>query len=170
VSSYVLNGADLSTDRLTLRPWSVDEIAAVVDGRRLPHWADDFPAEGDVVIAGFVAEHPQMLGEYGQRQIIERSTGLVVGSIGLMWPATDGAVEFGYGVVASRRGRGYASEAARAVVAFAFTAPGVHTVHAGVELSNPASARVLEKAGLRRLSDDATTARYGITAREFTQR
>ncbi|MFD0429613.1 hypothetical protein ACFQ60_23945 [Streptomyces zhihengii] len=29
---------------------------------------------------------------------------------------------------------------------------------------NPASLRVLEKAGLTRLSDDGTTARFGVTA------
>ncbi|MEV4479612.1 GNAT family N-acetyltransferase [Micromonospora coxensis] len=150
---------DLGTDRLVLRSWPEDEITAVTDGRRLPHWADDFPAEGDVVIAGVIAEHRHLLGEYGHRQIVERGTGAVVGSIGLMWPPTDGAVEFGYGVVASRRGRGYATEAARAVVEFALTAPDVHTVHAQVELANPASVRVLEKAGLRRLDGDATTAR-----------
>jgi ribosomal-protein-alanine N-acetyltransferase len=111
-----------------------------------------------------------MLGEYGQRQIIERTTGEVVGSVGLMWPPAGGVVEFGYGVVVSRRGRGYATEVARAMVDFALAAPDVHTVHAGVELSNPASVRVLEKAGLRRLSGDETTARYGLTAAELTQR
>jgi hypothetical protein len=51
-------------------------------------------------------------------------------------------MEFGYGVVASRRGRGYAPEAARA------------------------SVRVLEKAGLHRWSDDGTTARFRATAPE----
>jgi RimJ/RimL family protein N-acetyltransferase len=170
VSYFTLDGTDLRTDRLTLRIWSNEEVAAVLQGLRLPHWAADFPAEGDVVIAGFIAEHPQMLGEYGHRQIIERNTGEVVGSIGLMWPAIGGVVEFGYGVVASRRGRGYATEVARAMVDFALTAPDVHAVHAGAELSNPASVRVLEKAGLRRLSGDETTAQYGLTAAELTQR
>ncbi|GGJ80655.1 hypothetical protein GCM10011583_10200 [Streptomyces camponoticapitis] len=94
---------------------------------------------------------------------MERATGLVVGAVGLFPPA-DGTIEFGYGIVPSRRGLGYASEAARAIAAFALTAPGVHTVHANVELSNPASARVLEKAGLTRVSADDETARYETDA------
>jgi RimJ/RimL family protein N-acetyltransferase len=161
-----VSSIDLTTDRLVLRPWSPDEITAVLAGVRRPHWADDFPAEGDRVIAGFVSENPSAFGEFGQRLIIERASGLVVGAIGLFWPPSDGTVEFGYGVVGSRRGRGYATEAARALVEFALTAPGVSAVTAEVELSNPASVRVLEKAGLRRLSDDGTTARYGTRPAE----
>ncbi|MEV0660277.1 GNAT family N-acetyltransferase [Actinomadura luteofluorescens] len=154
-------GAGLTTDRLVLRPWTPGELAAVLSGDRLAGWADDFPAEGDLAIAGFIAEHPSALGEHGQRLIIERSTGLVVGAVGLFWPPADGAVEFGYGVVPSRRGRGYATEAARAIVAFALAAPGVDRVVATVELSNPASARVLENAGLRRVGTDGDLASYG---------
>jgi RimJ/RimL family protein N-acetyltransferase len=153
--------SDLITDRLVLRPWTMAEVSAVLADDRLPHWADDFPAEGDRVIAGFIAETPAALGEYGQRQIIEAATGLVVGATGLFWPPVDGAVEFGYGVVPSRRGRGYASEASRALVAFALAAPDVESVTATVELSNPASVRVLENTGLRRLHGDERTATYG---------
>ncbi|GAA4239642.1 hypothetical protein GCM10022254_60530 [Actinomadura meridiana] len=159
--SFISSSSDLSTDRLVLRPWTMAEVGAVLAGERRDHWADDFPAEGDRVIAGFIAETPTALGEYGQRQIIESASGLVVGAIGLFWPPVDGAVEFGYGVVESRRGRGYANEAARALVAFALVAPGVEAVTATVELSNPASVRVLEKAGLRRLHGDARTATFG---------
>ncbi|NDU76694.1 GNAT family N-acetyltransferase [Actinomadura sp. DSM 109109] len=153
-------GADLTTGRLVLRPWSSGEVAAVLSGDRPAHWADDFPAEGDGVIAGFISENPSALGEHGQRQIIERSTGLVVGAVGLFWPPAGGAVEFGYGVVPSRRGRGYASEAARAIVAFALSSPGVDRVVATVEQSNPASARVLENAGLRLTGEGEGIATY----------
>ncbi|WP_211288933.1 GNAT family N-acetyltransferase [Actinophytocola xinjiangensis] len=150
----------LITDRLILRSWSNPEVTAVLDGQRPPHWAEDFPAEGDRVIAGLFAEHPLWLGEFGHRQVIERHTGLVVGSIGLFWPPSDGTVEIGYGIVASRRGLGYASEATGALTAFVLGNAGVHTVEAEVELSNPASVRVLEKAGFRRSGADERVARY----------
>jgi [ribosomal protein S5]-alanine N-acetyltransferase len=155
--------ADLITERLALRSWAAREVDAVVGGVRLPHWAADFPAEGDRVIAGLFGEHPEWLG--GHRLVVERDSGLVVGSIGLFWPPNDGVLEIGYGIVPSRRGRGYAAEATRALTDHAFTAPGVHAVHAEVEPSNPASVRVLEKAGFR-LLDGVTgqgTARYGVT-------
>lgn len=170
MSSFSSTGIDLTTERLVLRPWSTDELAAVLRYSRLKHWAEDFPSEGDRVIAGILPEHPDALSGSGHSQIIERAGGLVVGSIGLFWPPSNGSVEVGYGIVASRRGRGYAPEATRAVVEFALTEPAVHTVHAEAELSNPASVRVLEKAGLHRWSEDTTTARFRITKPDTSQR
>ncbi|MET7339452.1 GNAT family N-acetyltransferase [Nonomuraea sp. NPDC005650] len=165
-SFFSATDTDLTTDRLILRPWTSGEVTAVLDGARLAHWAQDFPAEGDHVIAGLFAEHPAWLGEYGHRQIIERDGGLVVGSIGLFWPPNDGTLEIGYGIVTSRRGRSYAPEATRALTKFAFTAPGVHTIYANVELSNPPSIRVLEKAGFQRSHTDTeqNTARFALNA------
>nr|WP_083472777.1 GNAT family N-acetyltransferase [Kibdelosporangium phytohabitans] len=152
----------MKTERLELRSWTSGEATAVVDGTRQPKWAADFPAEGDQVIAGLFGEHPAWLGEYGHRLVIERGTGEVVGSIGLFWPPADGRVEIGYGIVPSRQGRGYAAEAARALAEFAVTAPDVHTVFAGVELSNPASVRVLEKAGFRLVHTEQDVVTYEL--------
>ncbi|WP_233580698.1 GNAT family N-acetyltransferase [Streptomyces triticirhizae] len=157
-------GAELSTERLLLRPWTDTELAAVGGDLRAPNWAGDFPADGDRVIAGLLAEQAPAVHPLGHRLIVERATGLVVGSIGFGWPPLDGVVEFGYGVVPSRRGHGVATEAARALVAFALAAPGVREVRASAELTNPASLRVLLKAGLRRTGDDGTVAHFS-TAR-----
>ncbi|WP_217440533.1 GNAT family N-acetyltransferase [Nocardia barduliensis] len=152
--------SDLPTERLILRSWTAGAIAAVLDDQRHATWAADFPAEGDRVIAGLLATHPDWLGPFGHRLIIERSSGLVVGSIGLFWPPADGALEIGYGIVASRRGRGYATEATVAMTAHAFTAPGVRVVRAEVEPANPSSVRVLEKAGFERVSGEDGVARF----------
>ncbi|MEU6595275.1 GNAT family protein [Streptomyces sp. NPDC046881] len=174
-SSLSKDLTELTTDRLVLRIWTAAEALAVLEcegSARPADWAGDFPSEGDRVIASILGDNPAWLGVYGHRLIVERDGGLVVGSIGLFWPPADGVLELGYGVVASRRGRGYATEATEALAAFALTAPGVHTVTAGVELSNPASVRVLEKAGFERY--DTTTAedaegvvRFGITRHEL---
>lgn len=148
----------LFTERLILRPWPSEDVAAAADGRRRPGWAPDFPADGDRVVAGVILADPAVAP--GQRQLVERGSGLVVGSIGLFLPPSDGTVEFGYGVVPSRRGLGYATEAARAIVAFALADPDVRTVRAGVEPSNAASVRVLVKAGLRRVGGTGETDHY----------
>ena len=79
-------------------------------------------------------------------------------------PPEDGRVEFGYGIVESRRGRGYATEAARALVQAALDLPGVTEVTAGVDPINAASVRVLEKAGLSFRSSDGAEAQYAVTA------
>ncbi|SHM24911.1 GNAT family N-acetyltransferase [Streptomyces yunnanensis] len=162
--------ADVVTKLLVLRPWTVGEATAVLGDIRCPHWADDFPAEGDRVIAGLFDQHPAWLAAYGHRLIIERDTGLVVGSIGLFWPPSEGVLEIGYGIVASRRGRGYAPEATQALAEFAFTAPDVHTVSANVELSNPSSVRVLEKAGFHRWATEESTAKFRITSPDHDRR
>jgi len=161
---------DLVTDRLALRPWTGADVGAVLSGPRADLWADDFPAEGDRVIAGLIGERPAWLGEHGHRLVVERESGLAVGSIGLFWPPAEGALEIGYGIVPSRRGRGYASEAARALAGFALTAPGVRTVTAEVEPSNPASVRVLEKAGFHRLAAAPEgVLRYGFTGADRSE-
>jgi RimJ/RimL family protein N-acetyltransferase len=157
---------DLVTQRLLLRPVTAEHVAAVVAGRRLPGWAPDFPSEGDEVIAGMLDRNGLPVGPaavFGQRLVVERDTGLVVGGIGLFGPPEDGRVEFGYGIVGSRRGRGYATEAARAVVETALGLPGVTEVFAGVDPANPASVRVLEKAGLTFRSHDGGEAQYAVT-------
>ncbi|MGW7195350.1 GNAT family N-acetyltransferase [Streptomyces chryseus] len=158
------------TKRLVLRPWAMSEAAAVLDGTRSPHWADDFPAEGDRVIAGLFDQNPDWLGTRGHRLVIERDSGLVVGSIGLFWPPSAGVLEIGYGIVASRRGRGYAPEATRALAEFALALPDVHTVSADVELSNPASVRVLEKAGFHRWATGENAATFKIARPDHERR
>ncbi|GGT23266.1 hypothetical protein GCM10010271_28510 [Streptomyces kurssanovii] len=162
--------ADVVTERLILRSWTTSEAAAVLDDAHSTHWADDFPAEGDRVVAGLFDQHPAWLDAYGHRLIIERGSGLVVGSIGLFWPPSEGVLEIGYGIVASRRGRGYAPEATRSLAEFALTVPEVHTVSANVELSNPPSVRVLEKAGFQRRAAEENMARFTLTRPDHSQR
>ncbi|WP_280377356.1 GNAT family N-acetyltransferase [Nocardia wallacei] len=158
--------ADLIGEHVLLRPWSEADLAAVRDKARCAHWAADFPADGDRVIAGLIAENPEWRGEFGHRLIMERDSGLVVGSIGLFWPPQHGAVEIGYGTVPSRRGRGLAAEATRLLTGFAFTEPRVLTVFATVETTNPASIRVLEKAGFERSSAAADGAERWVCRRD----
>ena len=49
-----------------------------------------------------------------------------------------------------RQGQGYATEAARALLALAFESYGLHRVFGRLEARNVASARVLERIGMRR--------------------
>lgn len=89
---------------------------------------------------------------WGHRQVVERASGLVVGGIGFFGPPRDAEVEIGYGIVPSRQGRGYATEALRAMIAMAWADARVRTVAAGTDPGNIASQRVLEKAGFRRIA------------------
>jgi ribosomal-protein-alanine N-acetyltransferase len=58
------------------------------------------------------------------------------------------AVDFGYALNRKVWGHGYATEAARTVVAWAMSLPSVYRVWAHCDTENRASVRVLEKTGL----------------------
>ena len=74
--------------------------------------------------------------------------GALVGSIGCQ--VEQHTVTFGYCYARDAWGRGYATEAARALVPAWLAEPSVWRVQAYCDLENIASARVLEKAGLTR--------------------
>ncbi len=110
--------------------------------------------------------------------IFERETGLLVGNVEL--DAVDPRrrqAELGYWVRADRTGRGYAGEAARAMLWYAFETLRMHKVRADVAVGNVASARVLDKLGFVRegtLREDRLIGndfvdhwRFGLLAREF---
>jgi [ribosomal protein S5]-alanine N-acetyltransferase len=72
----------------------------------------------------------------------------VVGHAGFHGPPdADGAVEVGYTVLPHLRGRGYATEALRALVADAAAVPGVRVVRASVSPDNAASLAVVRRVG-----------------------
>jgi [ribosomal protein S5]-alanine N-acetyltransferase len=156
------------TRRLVLRPVPWDAVQAITAGRRLAGWAADYPAEGDAVIAGLLHgagpdAWPGADQAWGHRQVVERDTGLVVGGIGFAGPP-DAAheVELGYGIVPSRQGRGYATEAVAAMLALAWADPAVTAVVATTGQGNAASRRVLEKAGFRQAGAEDGEIRYRL--------
>ena len=140
------------TERLLLRPgWIEDAPAlyrAICDERIVrnlanapwPYRRED--AESFLMRERSAAE-PSML--------IFLSTGgapELIGGIGFA-RRPEGATEFGYWLNAGHWGRGYATEAGRAVLAAARDSLRLRRVEAGHFLDNPASGRVLEKLGFR---------------------
>ena len=83
----------------------------------------------------------------------ERETGELVGDCSLHYDTTFGAWELSYGFRRDRWGRGYASEAAAAVVRHGLETMRVARIVADVDPANPASSRVLEKCGLVRVGE-----------------
>ena len=86
--------------------------------------------------------------------MIERRTNSVVGDIGFIGPPDDdGTIEVGYSVIPSRRRQGYATEAARAIVAWALDQARVEVVVARCEIDNEPSIRTLERIGFLRVGE-----------------
>lgn len=78
-----------------------------------------------------------------------RASSELVGACGLHGRQTGATAELGYWIGKPFWGRGYATEAARAVVAYGFDTLGLHRVFAMAYSRNPTSSRVLEKLGMR---------------------
>lgn len=73
----------------------------------------------------------------------------VVGAVGLHMQVQDHSAELGYWVSRQRWNQGVASEAVRRIVEFGFDEIGLHRIFAHHMTINPASGRVLQKAGFR---------------------
>lgn len=141
--------ATLTTDHLILRPFVLEDAPRVRElagdpdvalmTTRVPHPYEEGMAEewiaslgGEVVFAVVEAE------------------GRLVGAVGLRLEPEHRRAELGFWIGKPYWGRGYATEAGRAVVDHGFRDLGLERIYARHLPENPASGRVLEKIGMRR--------------------
>jgi RimJ/RimL family protein N-acetyltransferase len=88
---------------------------------------------------------------YGPYAVVENDSQAVIGYCGLFFfPDIDGKaeVEIGYRLARAVWGKGYATEAAKAVHDYAFTLLGIKRLIAIIDPSNLASIRVAKKIGM----------------------
>ena len=84
----------------------------------------------------------------------EKESGTVVGRCGFKGPPNaEGMVEIAYGVAPNYQGRGYATEAATALVNYALKHENVRVVRAHTLPQANASTRVLTKCGFRKVGE-----------------
>ena len=156
---------EIDTPRLTLLAYAPAQLLALIEQpERFEETFAFTPADGlrGFYVSGDVS--PQWLealrgaaGEGGGGGpdpwrhgffIVEKASGEIVGGAGFKGaPDADGMVEIAYGVVPSREGQGYATEAARALIHFAANDPRVRTIRAHTRPEANASTRVLAKCG-----------------------
>jgi RimJ/RimL family protein N-acetyltransferase len=122
-------------------------IAALANDRRIAENTARLPHPYVLADAeSFVARANEVDGETSF--VITLADGRLVGACGLA-RFDRKAPEVGYWIGVAFWGRGYATEAARAVIDHAFTASGHDAIHGAARISNPASRRVLEKCGFQ---------------------
>jgi RimJ/RimL family protein N-acetyltransferase len=155
---------EIETTRLMLHAVGEAEARRIHD--REPsiadRWADDYPFEGDLAALGGFLQATDRHGEqrpFGYYQITRQSDRLAIGGIGFKGPPDAGAVEIGYGLVPTARGRGYAAEALVALMAIASTHR-VTLVRADTSPDNAASRRTLERAGFNQVCFDDELLHY----------
>jgi RimJ/RimL family protein N-acetyltransferase len=144
------------TERLRLRrsePGDAETISAYrsdPDVHRQQGWERTDPDGVRADIEEMAGRAPGEPGGWVQFTVEDRGSGRLVGDVGLS-PADDepGVIKVGYTVSPSFQGRGYATEAVRALVDYAFDTLGAEVVRAYAGADNAPSIRVAEKVGMR---------------------
>ncbi|GAB5448599.1 GNAT family N-acetyltransferase [Gymnodinialimonas sp.] len=144
------NAPTLTTERLILRGPQRDDLEAFT---RFMTSAPSMIAQGETITAeqawfGFLVGigHWQWHG-FGFFTVVERRTGLPVGRVGLLkhsdWPSE----ELAWHLFEGAEGKGLATEAARAVKAWAFEALGLDQLHSYIDVTNTKSQAVARRLG-----------------------
>ena len=145
----------LPTARLILRPFEAADAAVVRElaGKReiadttlnIPHPYADGVAEA------WIATHARAFddGSLAVFGIVPRESGRLAGAIGLKIERQLNLGELGYWVGKPFWNRGYATEATIEIIRYGFTNLDLNRIGASHFARNPASGRVMEKAGMR---------------------
>jgi RimJ/RimL family protein N-acetyltransferase len=138
----------LETDRLVLRQPTLADVKAIaqvvgdkrvsINLRRVPH-----PYTTDDAISFMTTVAATIDTVF----LVERERA-VVGLVGVSWE-NENEPELGYCFGVEHWGKGYATEAARAVIDYAFEEFAIEQLLAGARVLNPASRHVLEKCGFQ---------------------
>ena len=151
----------LETSRLILLPCAPEQLLALIeqpkrfeeltgfpaaDGLREFFASDDVSPKWLAALRSAAEPDPWRHGFF----VLDREQRCVIGSAGFKGPPDSrGMVEIAYGIVPSCEGRGYATEAAGALVGFAFGAGDVQLIRAHTLPVANASTHVLRKCGFR---------------------
>ena len=156
---------ELTTARLRLAPHAPKDLRALIQGSDCyEHSSGLKPAAGlrDFIVSPDVS--PDWLADLEKASepdpwrygfaLIHLDSATVIGNAGFTGPPNaNGIAEIAYGGVPAFQGRGYATEAAQALVAYAGADSRVRTLCAHTLPERNASSRVLEKCGFQRVSE-----------------
>jgi RimJ/RimL family protein N-acetyltransferase len=159
--------SEIRTERLVVRGWRDDDaealghaVAASVEHLRpwMP-WAADEPLSLEAR-RELIARWQRAWADDGETVYGILHDGTIVGGTGLHRRRGPGVLEIGYWIGVDHIGRGYATEAARALTAAAFAVPGIAVVEIRHDRANTRSGRVPAKLGfvLEEEVPDAVTA------------
>jgi ribosomal-protein-alanine N-acetyltransferase len=146
----------LPTSRLLLREFTLDDAPAVLSSHQDPRylrfspWEHRTEAGAREFVQRFVDWQRETPRTGYQLAIALADTGELIGNVGLRLPARYALVaEAGFELDPRHWGNGYATEAARGLVQYGFRELGLQRVHSHCVIENTASARVLERLGMK---------------------
>jgi RimJ/RimL family protein N-acetyltransferase len=143
---------ELETDRLVLRglqPGDLDAYAAMYADPDVMRYLEDGRPLDRAAAWRSMALHlgHRSLRGYGQWAVLRRQTGELVGRAGLWQPDGWPGLEVGWLLGRSHWGHGYATEAGRVAIEYAFDHLGAEHVISVIRPENGASIRVAERLG-----------------------
>ena len=177
----------IETERLLLRPFATTDLEALyaIHGdegnvRYLYNEARTREEVQDLLERKVAGAAVDAEGDWLSAAAVLRESGDMVADVSLLWASElHKQGEIGFIVHPLHQGRGYATEAARPLLAFAFETLGLHRVFGRVEPRNVGSTRVLEKLGMRQEAhlienewvkgEWQSEAVYAILAREWAE-
>ena len=150
----------LITPRLILRDFEEDDWSALhafrsdPDVARYMDWEPETPARTRSWVLATIPHNRARPRFSYNLSIVRRADERIIGWIGIGVPSRRSAYEreydFGYALARAYWGQGYMTEALRALLRFAFDKLRAQRVFGECDARNIASARVMEKAGMRR--------------------
>jgi RimJ/RimL family protein N-acetyltransferase len=148
----------IETERLSLRPFRDDDLEGLYAYQSLPevarflYWEPRDQAESRSFLREkMAASSLEKEGDWLVLAVEWRETGDLVGEVNLQWRSREHRQgEIGYILNPAFHGRGFATEAAEAVLRLGFAGLGLHRIVGRLDGRNAASARVLERLGMRR--------------------
>ena len=145
----------LQTERLILRAFQMDDAAAVdkyVSGKAIAATTLNIPHPYTLEMAEeWIGTHKEAFenGHAVRFAITLGDSGELLGAIGLEITAAHERAEIGYWIGKPHWGKGYCTEAAIAVLQHGFDSLGLERIFATHYRKNPASGRVMQKAGMK---------------------
>jgi RimJ/RimL family protein N-acetyltransferase len=148
----------IRTERLLLRPYTDDDLDAVADIQSRPdvtrylYWGprDRAQARGSLAMK-IAASGLRREGDNLTLAVVLPETGTVIGDVMLIWLSEQHRQgEIGYVFHPDHAGHGYATEAAEVMLRLGFEGLGLHRIIGRLDGRNTASARLLERLGMRR--------------------
>jgi len=145
----------LETERLVLRPLTLDDAPFVLELLNDPDWLRFIGDKGVRTAADaerYIREGPQVMYRrfgLGLYLVASRKSGASLGICGLIKRPALVDVDLGFAFLPAYRAQGYAFEAAQATLAYGRDLLGLNRIVAITSQENEASIRLLEKLGLR---------------------
>ncbi|MHC5080860.1 MAG: GNAT family N-acetyltransferase [Planctomycetota bacterium] len=145
----------LEKERLLLRPFSVAdgrEVQRLAGDRAIAETTQNIPHPYEDGMAEiWIATHEDTFvsGRGVHFAIFLKSESRLIGAVSLLDMVKGHQAELGYWIGKPFWGRGYCTEASRAVIDYGFHVLGLQRIHACHMGRNPASGRVMRKLGMR---------------------